>query len=121
KSYYGYVSFNFPLKQIQEASIWVQTERYSWGEKISKSPPFFTRIEQTGPVRGSNLTRQELYSPLIYSPSDPVSATIDIELADGSQYGNSTDAYSAGSKQQDIASQARLPSVGESCNVVDFT
>jgi hypothetical protein len=107
KSYYGYVNFNFPLNQVQEASIWVQTERYSWGDKISKHPPFFTRIEQTGPVKGSNLTRQELYSPLIYSPSDPVSATIDIKLIDGSQYGNFTDAFFAGSQQQDTASQTR--------------
>jgi hypothetical protein len=99
KSYYGYVSFNFPLRQVKEASIWVQTERYSWGDKISTHPPFFTRIEQTGPVKGSNLTRQELYSPLIYSPSDPVSATIDIELTDGSLYGNFTDSFSAGHQQ----------------------
>ena len=42
---------------------------------------------------------QQLYSPLIYSPSDPVSAHIDLELSGGISYANYSASYAGGVKQ----------------------
>jgi hypothetical protein len=53
-------------------------------------------IQQTGPVAGSDLTQQELYSPLIYAPVAPTSASIAIQLADGFEYRNATASYATG-------------------------
>ena len=107
-SYFGYVSFSFPLSQVQSASILVQTETSNgflqWFDNVSQLPPLVTGTEQTGPVSGSTLASddmlgQQLYSPLIYSPSDPVSAHIDIELSGGISYANYTASYAGGVKQ----------------------
>jgi len=90
RSYFGSVSFSFPLSQVQSVSILVQTETSNgflqWFDNVSQLPPLVTGSEQTGPISGSTLTTdvklgQQLYSPLLYSPSDPVSAHIDIELS----------------------------------------
>jgi hypothetical protein len=98
-SYSSRLSLAVSPDQIETLSIWTQTERYGWFEQFSGLPPFPTGIEQTGPVSGSNLPSQELSSPLIFSPSDPVSATIHLELTNGSIYGNFTSSYSFGVKQ----------------------
>ncbi len=99
RSYFGYVSFSFPLSQVQSASILVQTETCNgflqWFDNVSQLPPSVTGTEQTGPVSGGTLGSdgmlgQQLYSPLIYSPSDPVSVHIDIELSGGISYANSS-------------------------------
>lgn len=94
RSSYGYVSFSFPLNQVTQASIWIQTERDSnfvqWFQNVTGLAPAVHHFQQTGPVAGSDLTEQELYSPLIYAPAAPTSASIDILLADGSEYGNAT-------------------------------
>ncbi len=108
RSYFGFVSFSFPLSQVQSASILVQIETSNgflqWFDNVSQLPPLVTGTEQTGPVSGSTLTTdfmlgQQLYSPLIYSPSDPVSAHIDIELSGGISYANYTASYAGGVKQ----------------------
>ncbi len=108
RSYFGYVSFSFPLRQVQSASILVQTETSNgflqWFDNVSQLPPLVTGTEQTGPVSGSTLANddmlgQQLYSPLIYSPSDPVSAHIDLELSGGISYANYTASYADGVKQ----------------------
>lgn len=108
RSYFGYVSFSFPLSQVQSASILVQTETSNgflqWFDNVSQLPPLVTGSEQTGPVTGSTLASdfmlgQQLYSPLIYSSSDPVSAHIDIELSGGISYANYTASYAGGVKQ----------------------
>ena len=62
-------------------------------DNVSQLPPLVTGTEQTGPVSGSTLATdymlgQQLNSPLIYSPSDPVSAHIDLELSGGISYAN---------------------------------
>ena len=97
RSYFGSVSFSFPLSQVQSVSILVQTETSNgflqWFDNVSQLPPLVTSSEQTGPISGSTLATdvklgQQLYSPLIYSPSDPVSAHIDIELNGGISYAN---------------------------------
>ncbi len=108
RSYFGYVSFSFPLSQVQSASILVQTETSNgflqWFDNVSQLPPSVTGTEQTGPVSRETLLSdgmlgQQLYSPLIYSPSAPVSAHIDIELSGGISYANSSASYVAGVKQ----------------------
>ena len=96
RSYYGYVSFTFPRSQVSRISIWIQSESYGWFQRISLLPPQANQVEQTGPVTGSALFDQGLYSPLLYAPSDNVSAHIDIELANGTTFGNGTSAYAAG-------------------------
>jgi hypothetical protein len=97
RSYFGSVSFSFPLSQVQSVSILVQTETSNgflqWFDNVSQLPPLVTGSEQTGPISGSTLATdvklgQQLYSPLIYIPSDPVSAHIDIELNGGISYAN---------------------------------
>jgi len=97
RSYFGSVSFSFPLSQVQSVSILVQTETSNgflqWFDNVSQLPPLVTGSEQTGPISGSTLATdvklgQQLYSPLLYSPSDPVSAHIDIELSGGISYAN---------------------------------
>ena len=108
RSYFGSVSFSFPLSQVQSVSILVQTETSNgflqWFDNVSQLPPLVTGSEQTGPISGSTLATdvklgQQLYSPLIYSPSDPVSAHIDIELSGGISYANYTASYAGGVKQ----------------------
>lgn len=108
RSYFGYVTFSFPLSQVQSASIQVQTETSNgflqWFDNVSQLPPLVTGTEQTGPVTDSTLASgfmlgQQLYSPLIYSPSDPVSAHIDIKLSGGISYANYTASYAGGVKQ----------------------
>jgi hypothetical protein len=100
RSYYGYVSFNFPLDQVAQAEIWVQKESTNgfvqWFDNFSQLPPTVTGTQTTGPVAGSALTNQELYSPLIYAPTDPVSAHIDIQLADGAEFGDGTSSFANG-------------------------
>jgi hypothetical protein len=107
-AYFGYVSFSLPLSQVQSASILVQTETRNrllqWFDNVSQLPPLVTSTEQTGPVSGrtlasSDMLGQQLYSPLIYSPSDPVSAHIDIELSAGIRYANYTASYAGAVKQ----------------------
>jgi hypothetical protein len=80
RSYFGYVSFSFPLSQVQRASILVQTETRNgflqWFDNVSQLPPSVTGTEQTGPVSGATLGSdatlgQQLYSLLIFSPNDP--------------------------------------------------
>jgi hypothetical protein len=108
QSYFGYVSFSFPLSLVQSASILVQTESSNgflqWFDNVSQLPPSVTGTEQTGPVSGATLGSdamlgQQLYSPLIYSPSDPVSTHIDIELSGGISYANYSASYVGGVKQ----------------------
>jgi hypothetical protein len=108
RSYFGYVSFSFPLSQVQSASILVQTETSNgflqWFDNVSQLSPSVIGTEQTGPISGATLESdsmlvQQLYSPLIYSPSDPVSAHIDIELNEGISYANYTASYVGGVKQ----------------------
>jgi hypothetical protein len=103
RSSYGYISFSFSLNQVTQASIWIQTESDSnfvqWFQNVTGLAPAVHHFQQTGPVAGSDLTQQELYSPLIYAPAAPTSASIDIQLADGSEYGNATASYAAGVKQ----------------------
>jgi hypothetical protein len=100
QAYFGTVSFSFPLSQVTQASIWVQTESNSnfvqWFEQASGLAPAVHHFQQTGPVTGADLTQQELYSPLIWAQGDPTSVYIDIQLADGEEYGNFTASYSAG-------------------------
>lgn len=102
-SYFGTVSFSFPLNQVTQASIWIQTASDSnfvqWFQNVTGLEPAVHHFQQTGPVAGSDLTQQELYSPLIYAPAAPTSVYIDIQLADGSEYGNATASYAAGVKQ----------------------
>jgi hypothetical protein len=102
-SYFGTVSFSFPLNQVTQASIWIQTESDSnfvqWFQNATGLAPAVHHFPQTGPVAGSDLTQQELYSPLIFAQAAPTSASIDIQLADGSEYGNATASYAAGVKQ----------------------
>lgn len=108
RSYFGVVSFSFPLSQVQSASILAQTETSNgfiqWFDNVSQLPPLVTGTEQTGQVSGrtlgsSDMLGQQLYSPLIYSPSDPVSAHIDLELSGGISYANYTASYAGGVKQ----------------------
>jgi len=108
RSYFGYVSFSFPLSQVQSASILVQSETSNgflqWFDNVSQLPPSVTGTEQAGPVSGSTLGSdgmlgQQLYSPLIFSPSDPVSTHIDIELSGGISYANYSASYVGGVKQ----------------------
>lgn len=103
RSSYGYVSFSCPLNQVTQASIWIQTESVSifvqWFQNVTGLAPAVHHFQQTGLVTGSDLTQQELYSPLIYAPAAPTSASIDIQLTDGSEYGNATASYAAGVKQ----------------------
>jgi len=99
QSYYGFVSLYMPPSQIQKIFIWTQTERSSWYERISRLPSFPTHLEQIEWLQDSDLFNQKLYSPLIYSPSDLVSAHVELELTDGSKMGNFTGSYSAGIKQ----------------------
>jgi hypothetical protein len=103
RSSYGYVSFSVPLNQVTQASIWIQTESDSnfvqWFQNVTDLAPAVHHFQRTGPVAGSDLTQQELYSPLIYALAAPTSASIDIQLADGSEYGNATASYAAGVKQ----------------------
>ena len=98
RSSYGYVSFSFPLNQVTQASIWIQTESDSnfvqWFQNVTGLAPAVHHFQQTGLVAGSDLTQQELYSPLIYAPAAPTSASIDIQLTDGSEY--ATASYAAG-------------------------
>jgi hypothetical protein len=107
-SYFGYVSFSFPLSQVQSADILVQSETsngfWQWFDNASQLPPQVTGTQETGPVSGSTLASseqlgQQLYSPLIFSTSDPVSAHIDIELSGGISYADFTASYRDGVKQ----------------------
>jgi hypothetical protein len=95
-AYHAYVSFDFPISQVTSIEVWVQTDTYNWWDQLGGLPPQAGEIEQTGSVPGSALARQELYSPLIYAPSDNVSAHIDIERADGASFGEFTGSYSVG-------------------------
>jgi hypothetical protein len=96
----GYVSFWFPLNQVTQASIWIQMESDSnfvqCFQNVTGLAPAVYHFQQTGRVAGSDLTRQELYSPLIYTPAAPTSASIAIQLADGFEYENATASYAAG-------------------------
>lgn len=100
RSYYANVSFTFPLDQVTQIEIWVQTESTNgfvqWFDNFSQLPPTVTGTQTTGPVTGNDLTNQELYSPLIFAPTDPVSAHIDIQLADGSEFGDGTSSFANG-------------------------
>ncbi len=96
------------MSPSRTASILVQTETSNgflqWFDNVSQLPPLVTGSEQTGPVTGNTLASdfmlgQQLYSPLIYSPSDPVSAHIDIELSGGISFANYTASYAGGVKQ----------------------
>ncbi len=108
QSYYGEMTFNYPLSQVQSASIQVQTETSNgflqWFDAISQLPPLVTGYEETGPLSASVLASspmlgQTLISPLIFSPGDPVSAHIDLEVSGGISFANYTASYSAGIKQ----------------------
>jgi hypothetical protein len=107
-SYFGYVSFSFPPSQVQSAAILVQSETSNgfiqWFDNISQLPPQVTGTQEAGPLPGSAFAStaslgQQLYSPLIYSASDPVSAHIDIELSGGITYGDFTASYQGDVKQ----------------------
>ena len=107
-SYFGYVSFAFPLNAVQSAEILVQSETsngfWQWFDSVSLLPPQVTGTQETGPVSGSTLAStsslgQQLYSPLVYSTSDPVSAHIAIELNGGISYSNFTASYQGDVKQ----------------------
>jgi hypothetical protein len=98
-SYYGTLSFTLPPSQIRHLSVWAQSERYGWWEQLSQQPPFPTHLEQSGPVSTAALGTQELYSPLLYSPAEPVSAGLDLELTDGTLYGKRTASYATGIQQ----------------------
>jgi hypothetical protein len=103
-SYFAYVSFSYTPAQVTSAAIWIQTETYGWFQQLSQLPPQSNAVEQTGPLSGTTLASSEelgsqLYSPLIYAPSDTVSASIDLEVAGGISLGNSTCSYAAGVQQ----------------------
>ncbi len=51
-----------------------------WFRNITGLAPAAHRFKQTVPMAGSDLTQQELYSPLIYAPAAP--ASIAVLLAD---------------------------------------
>jgi hypothetical protein len=84
---------------VTQASIWIQMESDSnfvqCFQNVTGLAPAVHHFQQTGPVAGSDLTRQELYSPLIYAPAAPTSASIAIWLADGFEYRNATASYAA--------------------------
>lgn len=107
-SYFGYVSFSFALSQVLSADILVQTETsngfWQWFDNASQLPPQVIGTQETGPLSATTLASseqlgQQLYSPLIFSSSDPVSAHIDIELSGGISYGDFTASYQNGVKQ----------------------
>lgn len=103
QAYFGTVSFSFPLNQVAQASIWVQTESDSnfvqWFQAFTGLAPAVHHFQQTGPVAGANLTQQELYTPLIWAPGAPTSVYIDIQLANNSEFANTTASYKAGVRQ----------------------
>jgi hypothetical protein len=103
QAYYGTVSFSFPLSQVTQASIWIQTESDSnfvqWFQAFTGLAPAVHHFQATGPVAGADLNEQGLTSPLIWAPAAPTSVYIDIQLVDGSEYGNATASYAAGFKR----------------------
>lgn len=108
QSYFGFVSYSFAPSQVQSADILVQTETnngfWQWFDTASQLPPMVTGSQETGPLSGSTLAStpslgQQFYSPLIFSPSDPVSAHIDIVLNGGIEFADYTASYSGGVKQ----------------------
>lgn len=93
RSSFAVVTFAFPLTQVSSLEIWVQTEYHGWLQQLGLLPVTPQQIEQTGPVSGNALTGAVLYSPLIYAPSDPVSASINLQLQGGTEFGNVTGSY----------------------------
>lgn len=98
-SAFGHLSLSFAPSQVSSLSIWVQSESYGWFQQISQLPPWPLAIQETGPVPGGDLTQLELYSPLLYSPTTPVSAQISVQLTNGESFVANTASYTAGVEQ----------------------
>jgi len=102
-SYFSVLSLSVSPSQVGSAEVWVQEESSNgfvqWFDSISNLPPTVTAQQATGPVTGTDLTNEDLYSPLIFVPSAPTSAHIALQLTDGRAFANYSASFGNGIKQ----------------------
>jgi hypothetical protein len=102
-SYFSVLSLSISPSQVSSAEVWVQEESSNgfvqWFDSFSNLPPTVTAQQATGPVAGTDLTNEDLYSPLIFVPSAPTSAHIALQLTDGRAFANFSASFGNGIKQ----------------------